>query len=69
MGYKSCPERGGSAKGSRGVRVVYWALWSNWDLLAARMCISSSPRFTARWSKMTDWPGRSARGEINELLI
>ncbi|KAM5534759.1 hypothetical protein V8D89_011623 [Ganoderma adspersum] len=62
---------------------AHWALWNNWDLLDrasgsyARFLQTSIQRaqvqenYTAggRWSKMTDPSGRSAPGEINELLI
>jgi hypothetical protein len=61
----------------------HWALWNNWDLLDRAMGIyqrflpTSLQRAQvqqgfkrgARWSKMTDPSGRSAPGEINELLI
>lgn len=63
--------------------LAHWALWNNWDLLERTM--GMYPRFLAtslqraqvqqgfkmgaRWSKMTDPSGRSAPGEINELLI
>ncbi|RPD65393.1 hypothetical protein L226DRAFT_531023 [Lentinus tigrinus ALCF2SS1-7] len=62
---------------------AHWALWNNWDLLDRASSVYS--RFLptsiqraqvqehysagARWSKMTDPTGRSAPGEINELLI
>ncbi|KAH9849663.1 Six-hairpin glycosidase-like protein [Lenzites betulinus] len=62
---------------------AHWALWNNWDLL--NRASSAYSRFLptaleraqvqqgypqgARWSKMTDPTGRSAPGEINELLI
>ena len=63
--------------------LAHWALWGNWDILDrplqaySRFLQSSIQRaqiqegFTsgARWSKMTDPSGRSAPGEINELLI
>ena len=62
---------------------AHWALWNNWDLLDrasgtyARFLESAIYRAQvqqefptgARWSKMTDPSGRSAPGEINELLI
>ncbi|KAI0746641.1 Six-hairpin glycosidase-like protein [Daedaleopsis nitida] len=62
---------------------AHWALWNNWDLLNrasgvySRFLSSSLQRAQvqedyptgARWSKMTDPTGRSAPGEINELLI
>ncbi|KAI1798329.1 Six-hairpin glycosidase-like protein, partial [Ganoderma leucocontextum] len=62
---------------------AHWALWNNWDLLDrasssyARFLPTSIQRAQvqenysagARWSKMTDPSGRSAPGEINELLI
>lgn len=62
---------------------AHWALWSNIDLLST--CTSVYQRFLptsiaraqvqqgwpsgARWPKMTDPSGRSAPGEINNLLI
>ncbi|OCH88022.1 hypothetical protein OBBRIDRAFT_116454 [Obba rivulosa] len=62
---------------------AHWALWNDWDLLYRSLDVYS--RFLptslqraqiqegfstgARWSKMTDPSGRSAPGEINELLI
>lgn len=62
---------------------VHWALWSQWDLLDRTNTVYSRFLSTAitraqvqqgwptgaRWSKMTDPTGRSAPGEINELLI
>lgn len=62
---------------------AHWALWSNWDLLGrsndiyARFLQGSIRRAQvqqgwpagARWPKMTDPSGRSAPGEINNLLI
>ncbi|KAJ8507782.1 hypothetical protein ONZ45_g9894 [Pleurotus djamor] len=62
---------------------AHWALWNNWDLLHrssrvyARFLRSSIARAQvqqhwdagARWPKMTDPSGRSAPGEINNLLI
>ncbi|KAI0749345.1 Six-hairpin glycosidase-like protein [Daedaleopsis nitida] len=62
---------------------AHWALWNNWDLLGrastvySRFLASSLRRAQvqqdyptgARWSKMTDPSGRSAPGEINELLV
>lgn len=62
---------------------AHWALWNNWELLHrsssvySRFLESSIERAQiqegfssgARWSKMTDPSGRSAPGEINELLI
>ncbi|KAF8066644.1 Six-hairpin glycosidase-like protein [Lyophyllum atratum] len=62
---------------------AHWALWNNWDLLRrsssiyARFLDSSIKRAQAqqgwaagaRWPKMTDPPGRSAPGQINNLLI
>lgn len=62
---------------------AHWALWNNWDLLDrssnvySRFLATSLQRAQvqehwdtgARWSKMTDPSGRSAPGEINELLI
>lgn len=61
----------------------HWALWNNWDLLNrstslyANFLPSSVHRAQdqqgysagARWPKMTDPSGRSAPGEINNLLI
>lgn len=61
----------------------HWALWNNWDLLdramgmyqrflataLQRAQIQQGFSMGARWSKMTDPSGRSAPGEINELLI
>ncbi|KAH9950701.1 Six-hairpin glycosidase-like protein [Amylocystis lapponica] len=61
----------------------HWALWNNWDLLNRSLNVYSRFLETsieraqtqegfkhgARWSKMTDPSGRSAPGEINELLI
>ncbi|GBE84277.1 hypothetical protein SCP_0602550 [Sparassis crispa] len=61
----------------------HWALWNNWDLLNRSLSVYSRFLNTsieraqvqegysrgARWSKMTDPSGRSAPGEINELLI
>ncbi|KAI0777566.1 Six-hairpin glycosidase-like protein [Trametes elegans] len=62
---------------------AHWALWNNWDLLDRassvyarflptaidRAQVQQSYPTGARWSKMTDPTGRSAPGEINELLI
>ncbi|KAH7912897.1 Six-hairpin glycosidase-like protein [Hygrophoropsis aurantiaca] len=62
---------------------MHWGLWNNWDLLDRSNTIYSRFLETslqraqiqehwdigARWSKMTDPSGRSAPGEINELLI
>ncbi|TFK36258.1 Six-hairpin glycosidase-like protein [Crucibulum laeve] len=62
---------------------AHWGLWSNWDLLQrsssvySRFLPSSIHRAQvqqgwsagARWPKMTDPSGRSAPGEINNLLI
>ena len=62
---------------------VHWALWSKWDLLnrassiysrflqtsIERAQIQQGWPFGARWGKMSDPSGRSAPGEINELLI
>jgi hypothetical protein len=62
---------------------VHWALWGNWDLLRRSSAVyqrflpSSIERAQvqqpwdagARWGKMSDPSGRSAPGEINELLI
>ncbi|CCM03458.1 uncharacterized protein FIBRA_05591 [Fibroporia radiculosa] len=61
----------------------HWALWNNWDLLGRsldvysrflttsieRAQVQEGYKVGARWSKMTDPTGRSAPGEINELLI
>ena len=61
----------------------HWALWNNWDLLhrsvdvysrflqtsIERAQVQEGYKYGARWSKMTDPTGRSAPGEINELLI
>ncbi|PCH37049.1 hypothetical protein WOLCODRAFT_128018 [Wolfiporia cocos MD-104 SS10] len=61
----------------------HWALWNSWDLLERSVSVYSrflrtsieraqvqeGYRYGARWSKMTDPTGRSAPGEINELLI
>ena len=63
--------------------MAHWGLWNNWDLVSGagdtyrRFLASSIERaqvqqnfsMGARWSKMTDPSGRSAPGEINELLI
>ncbi|KAF7313892.1 hypothetical protein HMN09_00547100 [Mycena chlorophos] len=62
---------------------THWALWNNWDLL--NRSITVYERFLptaiqraqgqegwpigARWGKMSDPTGRSAPGQINELLI
>ncbi|KAI0365991.1 hypothetical protein BV20DRAFT_982235 [Pilatotrama ljubarskyi] len=62
---------------------AHWALWNNWDLLnrassvysrflptaIQRAQVQQGYPIGARWSKMTDPSGRSAPGEINELLI
>lgn len=62
---------------------AHWALWNNWDILDRASSIYSRFLRTsilraqeeqgwasgARWSKMTDPSGRSAPGEINNLLI
>ncbi|KAF9009618.1 Six-hairpin glycosidase-like protein [Cyathus striatus] len=62
---------------------IHWGLWSNWDLLhrssnvysdflassIARSQIQQGWPAGARWPKMTDPQGRSAPGEINNLLI
>lgn len=62
---------------------IHWALWSQWDFFHrvtptySRFLSTSLERaqiqegwpMGARWSKMTDPTGRSAPGEINELLI
>ena len=61
----------------------HWALWNNWDLLnramgmyqrfletsVQRAQVQQGFSMGARWSKMTDPSGRSAPGDINELLI
>ncbi|KAJ7251116.1 Six-hairpin glycosidase-like protein [Mycena haematopus] len=61
----------------------HWALWNNWDLLfrsssvydrfletsIARAQVQQGWATGARWGKMSDPSGRSAPGEINELLI
>ena len=63
--------------------LAHWALWNNWELLDKSLSVYSRFLATslqraqvqegfsmgARWSKMTDPSGRSAPGEINELLI
>jgi len=62
---------------------AHWALWNNWDIL--RRSSSIYDRFLqtslmrsqiqqgwssgARWPKMTDPSGRSAPGQINNLLV
>ncbi len=62
---------------------AHWALWNNWDLYDSILTVY--PRFLqssiersqqqqhwdkgARWGKESDPSGRSAPGEINELLI
>ncbi|RDB25994.1 hypothetical protein Hypma_006106 [Hypsizygus marmoreus] len=62
---------------------AHWALWNNWDLLHRSNAIyehflgASIERAQAqqgwaagaRWPKMTDPSGRSAPGQINNLLI
>ncbi|EIN05583.1 hypothetical protein PUNSTDRAFT_54946 [Punctularia strigosozonata HHB-11173 SS5] len=62
---------------------VHWALWGNWDLLkratpvyqrflptsVERAQVQQPWSAGARWGKMSDPSGRSAPGEINELLI
>ncbi|KAJ3542647.1 hypothetical protein NMY22_g3430 [Coprinellus aureogranulatus] len=62
---------------------AHWALWGNWDVLHRSSSIYSRflPAATtlaqkqqgwskgARWPKMADPSGRSAPGEINNLLI
>ncbi|KAL4263521.1 Six-hairpin glycosidase-like protein [Pleurotus pulmonarius] len=62
---------------------AHWALWNDWDLLRrssdvySRFLPSSIRRAQvqqnwdagARWPKMTDPSGRSAPGQINNLLI
>ncbi|KAI0946500.1 hypothetical protein AcW1_009945 [Taiwanofungus camphoratus] len=59
----------------------HWALWNNWDLLNRSISVYShflsdsiqraqdQEGYGARWPKMTDPTGRSAPGEINELLV
>jgi hypothetical protein len=61
----------------------HWQLWNNWDLVSGvgttynnflptaieRAQVQQNFSMGARWSKMTDPTGRSAPGEINELLI
>ncbi|KAJ7312866.1 Six-hairpin glycosidase-like protein [Mycena albidolilacea] len=61
----------------------HWALWNNWDLLLrsssvydrfletsiARAQVQEGWPTGARWGKMSDPSGRSAPGQINELLI
>ncbi|KAJ7677979.1 Six-hairpin glycosidase-like protein [Mycena polygramma] len=61
----------------------HWALWNNWDLLLrsssvydrfletsiARAQVQQGWATGARWGKMSDPSGRSAPGQINELLI
>ena len=63
--------------------LAHWALWNNWDLLnratksyseflatsIQRAQVQEGFSSGARWSKMTDPSGRSAPGEINELLV
>lgn len=63
--------------------MAHWALWNNWDLVSGagntyskflktslqRAQVQQGFHSGARWSKMTDPYGRSAPGEINELLI
>ncbi|KAH8817542.1 Six-hairpin glycosidase-like protein [Flagelloscypha sp. PMI_526] len=60
-----------------------WALWGNWDLLRrsssiysrflptalARAQIQQGYSSGARWPKMTDPSGRSAPGQINNVLL
>lgn len=62
---------------------MHWGLWGNWDLLhrssgiyqrflpgsIARAQVQQGWPAGARWPKMTDPTGRSAPGEINNLLI
>ncbi|KAG6916303.1 hypothetical protein DXG01_007460 [Tephrocybe rancida] len=62
---------------------AHWALWNNWDLLRrsstiysrflsgsiARAQVQQGWSAGARWPKMTDPSGRSAPGQINNLLI
>ncbi|KAJ7705541.1 Six-hairpin glycosidase-like protein [Mycena rosella] len=61
----------------------HWALWNDWDLLLrssdvyerfldtsiARAQVQQGWPAGARWGKMSDPSGRSAPGQINELLI
>jgi hypothetical protein len=62
----------------------HWTLWNNWSLLSRSLSVYSKflqtsiwrsvdqqgwPAGSARWGKMSDPTGRSAPGEINELLI
>ncbi|KAF7303841.1 hypothetical protein MIND_00614000 [Mycena indigotica] len=61
----------------------HWALWNNWDILLesssvydrflptaiARAQVQQGWPAGARWGKMSDPSGRSAPGQINELLI
>lgn len=63
--------------------LAHWALWGNWDILDRPMTmyekflqssieraqVQEGYKSGARWSKMTDPSGRSAPGDINELLI
>ncbi|KAI0087179.1 Six-hairpin glycosidase-like protein [Irpex rosettiformis] len=63
--------------------MAHWQLWNNWDLVSGagdsyqhflsssieRAQVQQNFSIGARWSKMTDPSGRSAPGEINELLI
>ena len=62
---------------------AHWALWNNWDILnrvsdiyarflpsaLARAQVQQGWDSGARWPKMTDPSGRSAPGEINNLLL
>ncbi|KAF9447354.1 hypothetical protein P691DRAFT_125279 [Macrolepiota fuliginosa MF-IS2] len=62
---------------------AHWGLWNNWEILRrsssiydrflpsslARSQIQQGWSQGARWPKMTDPTGRSAPGEINNLLI
>ncbi|KAF7324665.1 hypothetical protein MKEN_00508000 [Mycena kentingensis (nom. inval.)] len=62
---------------------THWALWNNWNLLLrstsvyerflptsiARAQIQEGWPAGARWGKMSDPSGRSAPGQINDLLI
>lgn len=63
--------------------MAHWQLWNDWDLVSGagssyqqflpssiqRAQVQQNFSIGARWSKMTDPSGRSAPGEINELLI
>ncbi|KAJ7267256.1 Six-hairpin glycosidase-like protein [Mycena rebaudengoi] len=61
----------------------HWALWNNWDIISrssevyhrfldtsiARAQVQEGWATGARWGKMSDPSGRSAPGQINDLLI